>query len=886
VTDAGLRRIDHFSVSAAVRTDAAQPPSDVWTAIATSDDFRDALVASVRDLLAGTDHHERIWTLVDAGVTAADGGLARLLCGLERPPDDPSGVHERALNTVAGIIGDGMTSLGHLGMDALANGPLAALDAADRVPTIVVRVGPEFRDRRRGQRDGVCRLLAHLAQACDVRVVATGLTARWLAENHRDELPAEFSERIIAHRQGGEDVADAVTAARDALDPNSRAVAILREIAAEPSDARDYGALAADAQVSRSRVSQVLTDLEKHSLVDRNGPRTDKRVHLTPAGAELVDRLDAEHGRQKALDAEFRNRSGDSDEGVCNAPTREGSRPADGGGGGRHRAPTPHTLRWLGRTESVAVAEAAPEHGIGLVDHPVERWDDRNAPVVDWDADREQVMVAEEYDNPMSSVVTLAYALTHRRLWGRMDLPDHLRRPDTDFADLFGDHADILRRSRCLGWLPDSASSVTEFLAELEDAREELLDLTRTLAAGDYEDRTRFRAETLRYGLGLCGVMAHVLDLVDIDLVRVLRIPRLDDPDSFDAADRRALCRRVAIQAAIESRYRQAAAFRALLEDRDDKRRDHVVPTVDADDPFGQLIGRFVLVGDGADNLENQLRRHIAQPGGRDIHDDAPEFAVRVPILTPDRSDWATAMRRVARDKRLRVPGEAVTVVRALTGSIYDAVRVVNQLGAAEHEREMRLDEVRVALSLYAREGRGGPDRLLPETTPAPSWIVAALLRTDRPVRQTDIAEKAGVADSTVSEHIGTLEALGLVTAVTGGYRFQLPFPSDESGADVLPAAVCDDHADATALLFEVLCEAWPASEVGRLGDPDDPVGGALYRPPDYGTLREAEPWLRPWVDVAVRLCEEGDGPATVATFGAEPEQTSLQAANPGGGPA
>jgi DNA-binding MarR family transcriptional regulator len=745
---------------------------------------------------------------------------------------------------------------------------------------IAIRLGASFRDRRRAQREDDCRLLAQLATVCDVRLVTTGLTARWLAEHHREQLPAEFSERVTARRPAPDSADALVEQARAELDPDGRAVGLLRDLAAEPSDTLDYHALVESADVSRSRVSQLLGDLEDLDLAERFGPRTEKRVEVRPAGTAFLDTLDAEIGRQESLDASFRNVSRGADEGVSNAPAREAPPTADRDGGRRRRAPAPHTLRWLGRTESVAVAESAPENGIGLVDHPVDGWDDRNAPVVDWDADRERVLAAAEHDNPMSTVVTLAHALTHRRLWGRMNLPDRLAREDTAFADLFDGHADILRRSRCLGWLPDSVSSVGEFLEELDDARERLLEMTRRLADEEYEDRTRFRASILRHGLGLCGVMAHVFDLVDVEVVRVLRVPRLGDPDSFDADDVAALGKCVSIQAAIESRYRQSAAFRALLEDRDEKRHGAVMPTVDADDPFGQLIGRFVIVGDGAGNLESTLRRHIAQPGGRETVDDAPEFAVPVPIATPDRSDWAVAMRRVARDKGLRVPTEAVTVIRALTGSIYDAVRVINQLGAADGDRTMGLDEVRVALSLYGRDDRAGPDRLLPDVTEGASKIVAALLRLDRPLRQTDLAAEAGVADSTVSEHIGTLEALGL----EGGYRLQLPFAhAGERGASILPDAVRDDHADASTLLFDVLAQGLPAEEVGRLADPDDPVGAALYRPPDYDALRDELEWLAPWVDVAVRLCEEDSPAESVATFGVEPEQTSLQAATLGG---
>lgn len=195
-------------------------------------------------------------------MTAIDGGYARLAAGLERAPE--TNAHQRALDLTAGISQDGMTLLGHIDLDEITDGPLAILDAADIVPTVAVRIDQSFRERRRDQRKQVCWLLAVLGQVADVRVVCTGLTARWLAQTHRAQLPAEFSQRCNARCGDGPPVDECIETARDTLDPDSRAVRILRHLADEPGETLSRHALAAETEVSDARLSQVLGGLEEH----------------------------------------------------------------------------------------------------------------------------------------------------------------------------------------------------------------------------------------------------------------------------------------------------------------------------------------------------------------------------------------------------------------------------------------------------------------------------------------------------------------------------------------------------------------------------------------------------------------------------------------------
>ncbi|MFC7175347.1 hypothetical protein ACFQL0_21805 [Haloplanus litoreus] len=220
--------------AAVARVDVTdRTPAQAYREIATAEGFERALVDAVRELLAGEPHARRR-VLEDVGVTAADGGYATVLTALDRPAEDDR--HQEALETTARFGAAEASILGHLPLDAVTDGPLAALDAVDAEPTLAARIGAGFRERPHAERKAVLSLLARLGGVCDVRVVATGLTARWIAREHRDVLPAAFSDAVDAHRKEAPAVDDAVEAARDALDPDSREVSLLRRIAEEPAE--------------------------------------------------------------------------------------------------------------------------------------------------------------------------------------------------------------------------------------------------------------------------------------------------------------------------------------------------------------------------------------------------------------------------------------------------------------------------------------------------------------------------------------------------------------------------------------------------------------------------------------------------------------------------
>ncbi|MFL9708815.1 hypothetical protein, partial [Aeromonas veronii] len=67
-------------------------------------------------------------------------------------------------------------------------------------------------------------------------------------------------------------------------------------------------------------------------------------------------------------------------------------------------------------------------------------------------------------------------------------------------------------------------------------------------------------------------------------------------------------------------------------------------PSIPADDPTGNLIGSFVIVGEKLDSFEERLQTAADRV---EVHEDAPEFDVRIGIeRATSRSAIASAVHR------------------------------------------------------------------------------------------------------------------------------------------------------------------------------------------------------------------------------------------------
>jgi len=878
----------------ATRVDVSDAPSsDVLHSILSSRPFQTTLTDAVRQLLAGTSKREWTSTLRDAGVTARDGRYAQLVGWLDaaREPDaapdrtPPESVaHENALRYTA-ALGQGQVApvwadyptLDEAIDSDLADGPLAVLAAADQTPTIAAHIDKtDFAEQPRQQRENTFRLLSVLDTQCDVYLICTGRTARWLADTHRSDLPLDFDDYLNTTHDSNHPAEKVVDDALSALDPEGGPVQLLRALADEPTETVPQASLPEMLRRDSSTVSQYLSTLKKLGLVDCYSAGAGNHISLRDSGSEVLDRLDAEIGRQSKLDSLF-DATGKSRKRPCNpAPEREGEGPP-----GQHppaaadtaaasaddSATAPYRTRFLDRTTHDATASLATSGAITVSRGDVA--DSRSTPTEDlhvrgvsYDANRDEAIVAVRGTTPLQYITSIALSLASPRLFDNALPLDRL--DEIDLSPF------ILRSARCIGCLSSDAENDPQVLRDnFIEWGQELAEMTTDLRNDECDDRGQLRSEIMRSAHGLAGSIAHLLDVAGVDLIRELRIPSpVNDSDIDDIMET------VSVAATIQSTYGHYATYRQLFEDRPAKLETALSPQVDAADPYGTYIGSLVVRSPSPDRVLEPLADHLADP--LPVREDRPEIAVEVPLREADRSDYVGVLNRVGERKNLTATPEAVTLCQTLVSNPWALSTALNRLGEESQQRPIRLDEVRVALAHLDAE------ELLPDATPTVSKTVTALLRSAHPLSKTELAERAGISPRSLRSdgNLDALVALDLVRETEDeNYRFTLPFATDdERGTQVCPDVVDDDHAVPRDVLYETVLSLVddPGS---RVADPDDPLGALFFGPGiDIEVLVAELPWIEPWVRVARLLSGSHHTELTRQTvrFGAEIEQQAV----------
>lgn len=864
----GQDRLDAITIDV-----GSQPPSKFLQSITTAGRFQRHLKTAVRYLLADSHRSDWLSTLHEAGITARDGRYAQLVCWLDRPPEHDA--HQDALAYTA-ALGQGQTTVDGtyptlkeaLGGD-LVDGPLALLDAADRTPTIAASLDKTtFAERPRQQREDTLELLSILDTQCDVYLVCTGRTARWLANNHRSDLPLDFDTCLDTGRDEDHPAEDVATDALSTLDPEGGPVQILRELADEPTQTVPQASLPALLHRDASTISQYLNKLDGLDLVNRYSVGAGNHVSLREAGSVLLDRFDAEIGRQATLDRLF-DATGNSNERPCKPANKRGEEGLPG-----QQPPTatvdstataPYRTRFLSRAMHDATASVTTPGEITVAEADVPdsntaSIDDLHVRSVSYDADRDEALIAIRATTPLQYITSVALSLASPRLIDQV-LP-------VDRLDSLDPSPFILRSARCIGCVSSEAEDDTEVLRDnLIKWGQELASMTTDLRHGEYDDRARFRSQIMRSAHGLAGTISHLLDVAGVNLVREVRIP-----NGLSDSDIAAITKTVSVAASIQSSYGHHAAYRQLFEDRPQKLQSAIAPTVDAADPFGEYIGSLVVRSPDADRVMDALTDRLSTP--LPVRDDAPEIAVRVLLREVVRSDYVAVMRRVCERKGISKTREAVTLCQTLASDPWAVSEALNRLDSESQARDIRLDEVRVSLSHL------DADQLLPDATPTVSKTVAVLLRSAHPLSKTELAEKANVTTRSLRDNgnLDALVALDLVRETDDEYyRFTLPFATDEERGDqICPGALDDDLTSARDVLYEVVLAT--VDDPARTADPDDPVGGTFYGPGlDAEPLQRELPWIDPWVRVARLLCDEPTSTDVTVSFGAAIEQTAIQ---------
>jgi len=810
--------------------------SSLWTTLVdpTADRLAGDVVDAVRELVTGETPVDARAILRDVVGDALDGALVDVLVSLAT---HTSG--ERfwsALKTIPSL-GSGRP----LGLRSELTDTHAVIDvlaAAEVTPSVAIVLPDGFRDAERSTRSAWCQLVAALGGACDIRLVCSRVDRAWLAEYHRDDLPGVSDARSSRPEE------DALAVAAETVGVGSRHERVLTHLAETDTETTSYTRLKSMFSVSRSRISQVLGDLEAVALVERYGAHGERRVELTPTGRQFVTE---EIARQQRLGDRVSETRKLSKNRRVTPRTHEagGDRPetATADRTDRHRLGVPHERRYMDRRTGAAALGSAVDADVSLVNYPIDPQADRAEGR--WYSDEDELVVSTEGDNPLQVWTTLALALASPRTFDRV-LTRH-RLDEHGVLSMLTDAREIPRDMRQIGWLAEDVTDYDDLRKAFLDAAADLEDRTGDLDDVDDDERLSLRSSIIREARGLAGAMTHLLDLAAVELTRLVRLPEYSR--RFDDGRAGALWRTIAEGTAIASRYGHHATYRQLFEDREDKRRQAFEPTVDAADPVATPIGSWVLVGDFGGQIETVAADLRAAFDDLQPHEDAPEIQLRAGIRTePSRRQVAETTRRLLATKHLCPTPEAVSVLHGLARTPFDVADALQRLAGENDGRRIDAAEVRYALATLDADRllRGFDGR---RTTPR--RLVAALLAADVELTGDELDRLADVSTRSRRDHLPDLMEIGLVEETDAGrYRLALSFgdvdgETGERYTDHYPTLVADPgtspsvHVAAKALRV--------AREHHAPGDgvtePGWPYTG-VTEPPDLRELATPRPYL------------------------------------------
>jgi len=717
---------------------------------------------------------------------------------------------------------------------------LALENQPDReTPTLAFTVKPEFREQRADQRREICEIIAELSRGCDVHLVGTGLSHRWLLKTHRTDLPVSPQCNTTPTDSP---VSELVDAALGELDPDGRKVKILRQLADEPSETLSRQQLENMHKVSRGRLSQVLVadedSLTELGLVNDFGTENGRMVELLEAGREFLSQV----SQQITLSESVSDSGNTNSQITCNP---ENGTEEDGDG--RFYQTTAQS-----RPDKEAAAATGQDTDVCIVKEPVEldrtEKERKNKPL-GYDESRDVATVSVRAGEGLPYLVSLATTLATP--WFLEDtLPD-------DRLEAIEEPAMILREGRNIGSLSDRAlDNPDELRSVLVEWGDELEDLSKQYKHATGDDKKALGSKIMKQSQGLAGSIVHLLDAAGIDVIREVRVPSGRGLQKLNN-----LSESIARSAIIQSKYGVFAPYRHIVQT--DAGKPLISPEVDAADPNGSLIGSFVIRGKDVHRLRPLLETALSSPG--EFLDELPEFSIPVSVREADRREYAATATRMLKAKNLRPTREAVSLVHALFGSPYDVARALNQLEKEDTVRDVRPDEIRYALGTLEAE------RILPEHSPTVGKVVHTLLRANEPLSRDALADAAGVSERSIRNNQDALEALGIVSVDGRGWRLNLSFrTTEERRNQVVPEFVGSTFTEAVdALLTSILSPE-------RYGDPEDPVGGVLFWPPDPWELVD-HPDLEQWVRLAAQLTgtERPDNETSISV-GTEINQTAI----------
>ena len=657
----------------------------------------------------------------------------------------------------------------------------------DTEDPIVVQIGQGFESQRADQRRDICQMLAALSTVTDVYLVPKTLRQqRWLAHAHEADLPGSLIDQCNTGQNTPSIKSELVQTAIDRFDVDGGIIELLRSVAGATTETRTLDELEDELDVERDTIHNRLHHLREYDLVSDTLSTTDgSAVSLTSTGRAYLDAVYESAGVQATLEESLIAGGKSTNNMPCNPAC-----PREGGGWGRSRLPHLHEIRQIPQYRLHASTATPDDTDIAVVDTDVDQLEDRAAPGIYYDHEDRTLLVSAEYDNPMSYWVCVARALSSEQIWSWILTDEKLKDADcAKFLEFFFEHKELLRQLRCLGYLPDRIEHIDEFRDLILDGRDDLLEDTKRLTKEDYpdeQDRSEFRGSILSDAQGLAGTMAHILDLVDVEIIREVRVPRYRE---FTTQKKQGLVKTIGVGASIQSAYGEATSYRQLFEHQVDKREQAITVDVDAREPYAELIGSFSIVGDFGTQKEefvNSLNSELLQP--QPPHEDAPEFQINVSVKgNLSRSDYALTVNALCKEKNLKPTPQAISTLAGICNSPYEVATALNYLQANDECRPIDSREVRFALAQL------DPDDILRGANSTPRQAIIALLNATEPLSQSELADRADVSARSLRNHLDDLLDLGLIAETPTGYRFELSFNTgEERTADRYPMYVAD----------------------------------------------------------------------------------------------
>jgi len=728
-------------------------------------------------------------------------------------------------------------------------------------PTIEIQLNAEFRETRRSQVDELVDYILTLSRGAEIVLCGSAIDRQYLRHHYGEKLP----ESVTVSNNAGRQLAP--TALLDEVGYDNLAVTMLRSISENSNGLIAYNALQTEfSQYARPTISRALNEvLSDAGLIEMYGSRGDRRIELLASGYEYLDYLDdcidvqntesdcVTETPQLQCNNRVDNNSPREEGTGLDRPTAEATATT---ASNRYSSDRYYSIEYLSRPEIVTAAEQ-PSNTISLSNCNIgHRKQEGGWGYLD---ESHTLVVSADYDNPLQHLVTVArtllddrtyrHVLTDKRL-SELDVQIELSKP-------------FLWSTRNFGYLPEEIDTGKEYVESLREARDKLVDKTRRLNQ-DETDRTeerRLRSEVTKTAMGLIGNARHLFDLLDIEVAWEIRVPDFTSDFGADRIDE--LVKTIANNASIASKYGHHVAYRHLYESRTDKREQALEPTIDESNPYGELLGSISVIGNFGGRTEefaSALEDRLSSPA--ELHDDAPEFAIRVPVeTTPGRSGYSRVVRRMCEWKGLEATPKAVTLFSGLCRTPYDAaVAIGNGLSKETDRREIRISEVRLAVSSLPS------NRLLEGATPGVRAMTKTLLGTDKPLTRTELADLADISTETVRRHLDVLLGSGMATENDGKIRLRIAFNTDnERHSDRVPSFMLDELAFGRDVVYEVFIE------IDELTEEVMQVWTANC--PEVDQLKESHSWVGWVLPLATALTQGKENCRRSVAFGSDIEQ-------------